>query len=823
MISCIAISHREYSFLIHSTTNVEELKLLNESLEISLSNGKVRELKPYAYQFINGIKTEVVCEFVINNRTMHFNFPNGYDTSKELIIDPTWEFSTLTGASDDNWGFTATYDNSGNFYAGGISFTGSANGYPLVGAYQTTFGGVVDVAISKFSANGTALIYSTYLGGTEADEPHSVVVDDQNNLIVMGATSSLNYPFSSGAYQNTFGGGTAVTAGFPFNNGSDIFITKFNAAGNALIGSTYLGGPGNDGLSLDINLNFNYADHARGEVVIDANNNIYITSCTDSSGFPTTSLSHSQILSGGFDGVVAKLDATLSNLLWGTYVGGSSGDATYSIRIDELNDKTFVCGGTTSNNIGATIGVLNPNYGGVVDGFIAKFDNTNGVLDALTYVGTPAYDQSYILELDKNQDVYVVGQTKGIYPVTGGTYNNPGSAQFIHKLDNNLTTTDFSTVFGDNSNVEVDIAITAFLIDNCDNIYVAGWGGLGNFQEGTTDGMPVTSNAIKDTTDGSDFYFIVLDRDAQNLVYATFFGLDGVAEHVDGGTSRFDKSGTIYQAVCAGCGGNGFPVTPGAYSATNGAGNCNYGAVKIDMNLPIIVAQAVAPPDQIVCGAPYTVDFAGGNPTPPNSYWDFGDGSGTATNNNVPSYTYADTGSYNVMYVAIDSNTCNIADTVYFNVSVYLKDSLDFQFNIPPYDPCTSSLSVQFSFTGNGADSLYWDMGDGTTFSNINTVNYTYNTAGGYLLRFEAYDTLCNNTLFATDSIFFTPNRTTVNAIQPPPIVLCTSPYLVNFNGNNPAPPNSYWDFGDMSGTATNNNTPNYTYADKTKESFKYT
>lgn len=799
---------------------VESLKLLGGALEVGLSNGKVKELKPFAYQFLNGLKTEVACEFVLEKNVLRFNFPKGYDTTQELIIDPTWEFSTLTGASDDNWGFTATYDDNGNFYAGGISFVGNIGGYPLVGAYQTTFGGVIDVAISKFSANGTTLIYSTYLGGNQTEEPHSLIVDDQDNLIIMGATSSTNFPLNTAtAYQPIFGGGTTVTpvASVTFNNGADIFIAKLNATGTNLIGSTYLGGTDNDGLSLDASLNFNYADHARGEVILDANNNIYIASSTNSTNFPTTPSSHSQSLSGGFDGVVAKLDPSLSTLLWGTYVGGSLGDAAYSIRIDEVNDKTFICGGTMSSDLGATVGVVNPNYSGAIDGFISKFDNTNGTLDALTYIGTSGYDQSYIIEVDNNQDVYVVGQTKGNYPVTPGTYNNANSAQFIHKMNNDLTTTDFSTVFGDSSILTVDISITAFLVDNCSNIYVAGWGGLNPFQEGTTNGLPYTSNAIDTTTDGNDFYFMVLDNGAQNLIYATYFGDNGVSEHVDGGTSRFDKSGTIYQAVCAGCSGLTFPTTPGAYSAINGTiasnvDNCNYGAVKIDINLPIIVAQANTPPDQILCGAPYIVDFMGGLPAPPNSYWDFGDLSGTAVNINTPTYTYADTGSYTVMYVAIDSTTCNIADTVYFNVSINLKDSLDAQFIIPSYDPCVTSLPVQLLFTGSGADSLYWNMGNGTSFTNVNSVNYTYLTAGQYIITLEAYDTLCNNMFTATDSIFFTPNRTTVNVIPPDPVLVCSSPYNVNFMGNNPAPPNSFWDFGDGLGTVTDNNTPSYTY-----------
>ena len=236
-------NHLKYDFIVAIGANttdikieyegVEELKLINGDLEISLSNGKVKELKPYAYQVLNGVKKEVQCEFVIEKNSMHFNFPVGYDTSKELIIDPTWEFSTLTGSSSDNWGFTATYDDVGNFYGGGIVLGigfGVIASYPLAGAYQATFGGFVDVAISKFSANGATLIYSTFLGGNQTEEPHSLIVDDQGNLIIMGATSSTNFPFSPGAYQSAFAGGVAIPLldGIAWNNGSDIFITKLN-------------------------------------------------------------------------------------------------------------------------------------------------------------------------------------------------------------------------------------------------------------------------------------------------------------------------------------------------------------------------------------------------------------------------------------------------------------------------------------------------------------------------------------------------------------------------------------------------------------------
>jgi gliding motility-associated-like protein len=815
----------KYDFVVQKGGNVEDIKiqydgvesikLVNGALEITLSTGEVKEQNPVAYQFSGKKKADVPCEFVLIGNELSFKFPQGYNKNKELIIDPTWIFSSLTGSSADNWGFTATYDNNENFYGGGIAF---GSGYPTtVGAYDITFGGNVDAVITKFNPSGTNIMYSTYIGGSDADQPHSLVTDADSNLIILGVTSSNNFPTTTGAYDQTFNGGTNLTEdGITYGNGTDIFVAKLDGNGAALLGSTYLGGSSNDGFSLNASLKYNYADHARGEVILDAAEDIYIASSTLSNNFPTSAGVYGPAQFGGADGVSAKFDANLTTLIWSTYIGGTLGDAAYSIRIDDVNNAAFICGGTNSTNIGTTAGVVGPTNAGGVDGFVLRLDKANGALSALTYLGTNSYDQSYILELDTDMDVYVVGQTNGNYPVSASTYNNVGANQFIHKLNNSLTTTDFSTVFGSTNSATINISLTAFLVDNCDNIYVGGWGGNVNafgLAGGNTFNMPITANAIQSTTDGSDFYFIVLDRDAQNLLYGTYFGSPTADEHVDGGTSRFDKKGTIYEGVCAACGNNNFPTSPGAYSSTNGSTNCNFGAIKIGLDFQGVTANATAPPNLTLCGAPYTVNFTtGSTPVPPNHYWDFGDSMGTDTTAN-PSYTYQDTGTYVVMYVAIDSSTCNISDTVYFNVEVIQNDSLDAQFTFPPYDPCDDSVLVQLDFTGSGADSLFWDMGNGTTFENDTSITYYYTTPGTYIITFEAYDTLCNNSLIITDTVDFNPVFTAVNAVVPPNVLLCSEPYIVNFTGNIPAPPNSYWDFGDTMGTSTLSN-PSYTYQD---------
>jgi gliding motility-associated-like protein len=257
-------------------------------------------------------------------------------------------------------------------------------------------------------------------------------------------------------------------------------------------------------------------------------------------------------------------------------------------------------------------------------------------------------------------------------------------------------------------------------------------------------------------------------------------------------------------------------TTPGTYILTFEAYDtlCNNSYTLIDtvdFNPVITTVNATAPPNIFLCSSPYIVNFTGNAPPPPNSYWDFGDGSGTSNLIN-PAYTYQDTGTYNVMYVVIDSSTCNLADTAFFNVTIALNDSLDAQFSFPPYDPCTDSLTVQLDFTGSGADSLYWDMGNGTTFINDTSVNYTYVNPGTYIVTLIAFDLLCNNTFTLTDTVFFNPVTTMVNAVVPPNILLCSAPYEVNFTGNSPASPNSYWDFGDGVGTSSQTN-PSYTYA----------
>ncbi|MCB9188603.1 MAG: choice-of-anchor L domain-containing protein [Flavobacteriales bacterium] len=258
-------------------------------------------------------------------------------------------------------------------------------------------------------------------------------------------------------------------------------------------------------------------------------------------------------------------------------------------------------------------------------------------------------------------------------------------------------------------------------------------------------------------------------------------------------------------------------TTQGTYTITMTAfdlscGNTQSFTETFDYINSFSLANATAPPDTSFCGPPpYDLDFTAASSTPYH-FWDFGDGSGTSTQTN-PSYTYTAPGAYNIMYVAIDSSTCNVADTVYFSVDISQAEVLSAEFNLPTVEPCTTpdSILVALSFTGTGADSLHWDMGNGTTYDDVTSVNYYYTTEGQYIITMQAWDFYCNVTDAVTDTVNFFTSYSEANAEVPEDIFLCTSPLNVDFSAGQNPPPNAFWDFGDGSGTSTQLN-PTYTY-----------
>lgn len=674
----------KYEFIVHPGADASQISLryegasgvaLNQDgqLEVKTCVGSFKEARPYSFQEVNGKAAEVPSAFVITDgNRLSFDISKNYVKSRTLTIDPELIFSTYSGSVSDNWGHTATYDSQGNLYSAGTVF--GRNFPATTGAFQTRFGGEVDASILKFSPDGKQLLYATYLGGTATDIPSSLIVNAKNELLIYGVTSSKNFPIQTGAYQPLYGGGTPSVpiSGLELINGSDIFLAKLSGDGRQLLASTYIGGEGNDGVSSEDNVGIqNYGDSYRGEIGLDAQGNVLISSSTNSAKFPMKNAVKSA-LSGRQDAVLFKISDSFSNLIWSTYVGGNAYDSGFSVKAG-ANGKVYMAGITQSADLPTVVNAYQPRLNGTEDAYVAGFDVATGQLSSITYLGTDKEDGAYLLDLDQAGNVFVYGLSKGKYPVSAGVYSNANSCQFIQALDGALSKSIFSTVVGSGRGTP-DISPTAFLVSECGNIYIAGWGGDVNLfhdnnPHSSTNGLPVTPDAIQPSTNGSNFYIAILEQGAKSLLYATFFGSSdrtGLAQgdHVDGGTSRFDKNGMIYHATCA-CGGSYFPTTQQAWSQTNNSPNCNNAAFKIDIDrLKADFDIYEGNKKDVVRGcAPLSLSFVNASEGGVDYLWQV-NGNTISRENDEASYVFTTPGEYSIILKAYNRLSCKREDVV---------------------------------------------------------------------------------------------------------------------------------------------------------------
>ena len=549
--------------------------------------------------------------------------------------------------------------------------------------------------------------------------------------------------------------------------------------------------------------------------------NIYFASCTQSPDFPTTAVSNQTTLGGinakgrAQDAVILKLTPNLSAVLFSVLIGGNDDDAAFVLALHPFTNNLFVAGATASRNFpGNKSGVKYPTFqGDIADGFVAEFTN-NGSLVRDSYFGTTGLDIIYGIQFDKFGFPYIFGTTTGDWPVINAAFNQPGGKQFIAKIKPDLSDFVYSTVFGTASNTP-NISPTAFLVDRCENVYISGWGGSTNSEDGYpnagTRGLTVTADAYQKTTDNNDFYFFVLEKNAQTQLYGSFFGQNGgFGEHVDGGTSRFDKNGVIYQSICANCSSPKPPFfgTPGAWSPQNGSLGCNLAAIKIAFNLAGVGAGLVSSINGVARDTsgciPLVVDFSDTLAQGKKYLWDFNDGSPLAITL-VPtiSHTFNLVGLYKVRLISIDSTTCNIADTAFVTMRVR-NDPAALSFTSTKLPPC-ASLSYQFTNTSTAIkpftnSSFHWDFGDGSSQpAGSGSVVHNYVAAGTYNVRLVLDDTTyCNAPDSIEQQLRISP---LVTAKFQTPATGCV-PYTAIFTNTSLGGSQFLWDFGDGSKSA---------------------
>jgi gliding motility-associated-like protein len=807
--------------------SVQGLRIRNTQLHIGTTVGESVEMTPAAYQPTDSGRNSVGCRYRISGNSLSFNMGD-YDHSITLVIDPTFVFATFSGSKADNWGFSATYGADGSMYLGGIADAGYDTS---PGAYQTSFKGEDnsgipgDIAIIKLTADGKRRLFGTYIGGSLQDQPHSLIENPNGELVIAGRSNSGDFPQ------------TVPNVG-P-NGGWDIIVCKLSSDGSQLLGSMKIGGKNNDGVNIaDYSvqgtniLKQNYGDDARSEVNVDAAGNVYLASCTQSTDFPIlgagfqTQMGGSVTGAGGYtqDGVVLKINPAVNQVLWSTYLGGSGFDAAYVLALNpQAPGNLYVGGGTTSLDFpGVSAGVVQPrNAKGTCDGFVAWLvDGGNTVtLNRATYIGTGGIDQVYGLKFDKLGFPYIMGTTTGTWTVVNAPYNTPGSKQFIAKLEPDLSTYVYSTCFGTATTVP-NISPVAFLVDRCENVYVSGWGGKTNKAEGYlssgTLGLPITSNAYQSRTDGNNFYFFVMEKNAASQLYGSFFGQIGgaFADHVDGGTSRFDQNGVIYQGICANCGGGAiFPTGPAdVWSFTNPSnGRCNEVGVKIAFNLAGVgsgVKAAIAGRPPYIHGGcvPMQVNFTDTIGNAVSFIWRFGDGSPDVTTS-VPqtAHTYTQTGTFNVRLISVDSNSCNVSDTSYVTLTGGNNEAI-VNYSYAKLPPCESLIYRFYNHSAPSGglafsdSSFVWNFGDGTppVVQGTDSITHNFPAAGTYSVTLTMIDTnFCNYPQTDTVALNISP---LVKAGFRTPLAGC-APYEAVFNTIVLGGQQFIWTFGDGSGS----------------------
>lgn len=543
----------------------------------------MRQHKPVAYQETATGRKGIDCHYVLQSDGQVRIALGDYDHHNALVIDPVLSYSTFMGGSLGDAVAAVAVDSTGNLFMAG--FTSSAN-LTTRGGTQNAYAGTNsalfelqfgDAFVAKLNPAGTALVYSTYLGGGGDDAATALAIDGSGNAYIAGFTQSSNFPTTSGAFQKTYKGVAGNDVNGYYDPG-DGFLTKLNAAGNSLVYSTYLGGSLND-IALG--------------VAVDSNGNAIVVGGTESTDFPTTANGLARQFQGNNNGsspaagdaFVTVVNPAGSALVFSTFLGGSGAEAGTGVAVDGQNN-IYVCGITSSGNFPTTQGAFQTTFqnagsrdasgNALHHGFVTKL-SPQGSLVYSTLLGGESSDKPAGLALDSTGAVYITGATQSTkFPTTTGaaqsTYKGRGAAgslgdvlfgdAFVTKLNPAGSAVVYSTYLGGSA----DDTGVGIAVDASGNAYVAGSTLSSNF--------PVTPDAIQASFAG--------------------FGGQGMAANPNQGfdSERIRNSGDAFFAKLSSTGALTFSTYFGgsqddaAFSvAVDAAGNAYIGGDTLSTNL----------------------------------------------------------------------------------------------------------------------------------------------------------------------------------------------------------------------------------------------
>jgi hypothetical protein len=538
-------------------TGAEQVRIDSAgNLVLDTAAGSVMQHRPYLYQEVNGVRQEVAGGYEMQGEHQVGFTVGAYDATRPLIIDPVLSYSSYLGGSGFDYAYAVALDGSNNAYLTGE--TASTN-FPTTTPFQPSFaGGLNDAFVTKINAAGTARVYSTYLGGSNSDRGSAIAVDAGGNAYVTGRTNS---PAGTGASFPTTAGALLRTA----RGGQDAFVTKLNAAGNALVYSTYLGGAGND---------------SGFGIAVDGSGNAHVTGGTSSDAFPISADPfYDHTLPTGTDAFYTKLNATGSAVLYSTYLGGDNPDRGNSIALDG-SGNAYIAGQAYSANLPTTPGVFQPAVGGGsgIDGFIAKFNpNLGGAasLVYLTYIGGSGSDFANGIAVDGGGNAYVTGETDSTnFPVQNPIQANFGGGfndAWVAKINATATAKVYATYLGGGG----DDRGNGIALDSAGNAYVTGFTNSTDYP---------TVRAVQPTNAGGyDAFVTKVNAAGSALAYSTYLGGSMDENQISQGDNpcgiAVDGSGNAY--VAGRTASSNFP-TVAAFQPASGGTNDAFLAKIVD-------------------------------------------------------------------------------------------------------------------------------------------------------------------------------------------------------------------------------------------------
>jgi hypothetical protein len=535
----------EYDFIVAPGADPKAIALTFSGGELQLTEagdlvlatatGEVRFQKPVLYQEIEGRKQPVAGRY-IRRGAEQIGFEVGaYDTTHPLVIDPVLSYSTYLGGSSWDEGRGIAVDTRGRAYVTGYTLSSD---FPTQAPLQAVSKDHYDAFVVKLNAQGTALVYATYLGGTGPDIGHAIAVDRQGQAYVAGYTESDDFPTTPNALQPVFGGQEALD---PEDSG-DAFAAKLNTRGTALVYSTYLGG--------------RELDSAWG-IAVDSRGQASVAGHTFSDDFPTYQALQPEHGGGHTDAFVAKLNAAGTAFVYSTYLGGKAGDISRAVAVD-TRGHTYVTGNTDSDDFPTTPNALQLVYGGDTDAFVTKFNAAGDKRVYSTYVGGRNYQDGRGIAVDPRGQAYITGiadsdglptTPNALQPTGGGDFD-----AFVAKLNVAGTALAYATYLG-GSERESGQGIA---VDSRGRASVTGLTQSGDFP---------TQNALQPVHGGgtNDAFITQLNTTGMALAYSTYLG--GNRDDVGLGIA-VDSPGQVY--VAGETGSDDFPTTPQALQPVRG-------------------------------------------------------------------------------------------------------------------------------------------------------------------------------------------------------------------------------------------------------------